>query len=233
MSRNMLTRWSHSSGAMMPAVETSERCIYRWPSARARSWVDSLLVRARHDPNVLAIVAIGSAVRKGVASDDLDLIVICDDVQLFRERAPIEVDLRAFNAVDVDAKVAQGHDLLAWSIQFGRALLDRDGMWRELLKRWRTRVPLPDPNAARTRAEAARKRMDEMREMGDVGAAIELEVTYQTHCAHAVLAEAGVYPASRPELPRQLRSVRADRLADQVTAALAARTRLRSEPISA
>ena len=217
----------------MSAVETLERCIYRWPSARARRWLGDFLARARRDPNILAVVAIGSAVRKGVASDDLDLIVICADVQLFRERAPIEVDLRAFNAADVDAKVAQRHDLLAWSIQFGRALLDRDGTWHELLKRWRTRVPLPDPDTARTRAEAARKRMDEMRVMGDVEAAIELEVTYQTHCAHAVLAEAGVYPASRPELPSQLRAIREDRLAAQVAAALAARTRLRSEPISA
>ena len=202
-------------------------------SARARSWVGSFLVRARCDPNVLAVVAIGSSVRQGVASDDLDLIVICLDVQLFRERAPIEVDLRAFNAADVDTKVAQGHDLLAWSIKFGRALLDRDGMWREALKRWRTRVPLPDPDIAWTRAEAARKRMDEMREMGDVEAAIELEVTYQTHCAHAVLAAAGVYPASRPELPSQLRAVRENRLADQLAAALVARARLRSETISA
>ncbi len=217
----------------MSAVETSERCIYRWPSARARKWVIGFLVRARHDSNVLAAVAIGSAVRMGVASDDLDIIVICVDAGAFQERAPIEVDLRAFNAADIDAKVSEGHDLLAWSIVFGRAMYDRDGTWRDLVNRWQTRVPLPDPAVARTRAEAVHKRMDEMREMGDAEAAIELELTYRTHCARAVLAEAGVYPASRPELPAQLRSVDAERLADQVAAALTARERLRSELISA
>ena len=217
----------------MSAVETPERCIYRWPSARARKWVNGFLDRARRDSNVLAAVAIGSAVRKGVASDDLDIIVICVKAAAFRERAPIEIDLRAFNASEIDAKVSEGHDLLAWSIVFGRALLDRDGTWRDLATRWRTRVPLPDPAVARTRAEAVRKRMGEMREMGDLEAAIELELTYQTHCARAVLSEAGVYPPSRPELPAQLRSVRAERLADQVATALAARERLRSELISA
>ena len=64
--------------------------------------------------------------------------------------------------------------------------------------------------------------------MGDDAAAAELEVSYQTHCARALLAEAGVHPASRPELSDQLRSLGAMEQARKLTAALTARQQLLS-----
>ena len=79
----------------------------------------------------------------------------------------------------------------------------------------------------RSRAAATLTRLDleEMREMGDEEAAAELDVSYQTHCARALLSEAGVYPASRPELSGQLISLGAVEQARRLTAALAARRR--------
>ena len=211
----------------MTAIAHLDHCICRWPTERAREWLSDFLLRARRDSNILAVVAIGSAMRMGVASDDLDILVVCRDVRGLDERAPFEVDLRAFDYADIHRKIADKHDLLAWAILFGRPLFDRQQGWVRIVKRWRHCVPLPDPVVARARASIAQKRMNEMRDMGDEDAAIELEVAYRTHCARAELAEAGVYPASRPELPDQLRTVGAIGLADQFSAALEARMRLR------
>ena len=174
---------------------------------------------------MVAVIAIGSAVREDVPSDDLDLLVLCREKEMLCERAPIEVDLRAYDADEVDRQVANRRDLLTWAILFGRPLLDRFQTWERIVRRWRARVPLPDPDAARSRAAATLTRLEEMREMGDEEAAAELDVSYQTHCARALLSEAGVYPASRPELSDQLKSLGAVEQAQKLTEALAARQR--------
>lgn len=205
-----------------------DSCIRHWPTQRARQWASDFLCRVQRDRNVLAVVVIGSAVRRGVLSDDLDLIVIRVSPQTRRERPPLEVDLRAFDIADVDTKIAAGHDLLGWAVVFGRPMFDRQDTWLEIVERWEGRVPLPDPAVARARAEEALKRLNEMREMGDEDAAVELEVAYLSHLARGVLAEAGVRPASRPELPDQLRAAGAQRLADEVAEALGARARMRT-----
>ena len=207
----------------------TDRCIRRWPTQRAHDWVDGFLRRVPGDANILAVIAVGSSVREGVASEDLDLIVLCADARSFRERAPLEIDLRAFSASDVDAKIEAGNDLLGWAVMFGRPVFDRWGEWRRIVKGWSGRVPLPDPAVAKSRATRTRKRMMEMREMGDDDAALELEVSYLSHRARGLLAEAGVYAASRPELPDQLRLVGERRLADRVADALEARARLRAD----
>ena len=203
-----------------------DRSVCRWPTARAREWTLDFLHRAQGDTNVVAIIAIGSAVRDNVPSDDLDLLVLCRERDRLCERAPIEVDLRAYNAGDVDRQIADGRDLLTWAILFGRPLLDRFQTWERIVDRWQARVPLPDPRAARSRAAATLARLKEMREMGDEEAAAELEISYQTHCARALLSEAGIHPASRPELSGQLRSLGAMEQARSLTEALTARQRL-------
>ena len=62
-----------------------------------------------------------------------------------------------------------------------------------------------------------------MREVGDEDAFDELQVSYLTHRAWARLAGAGVHPASRPELPAQLRSVGETSLAADLEEALSQR----------
>ena len=213
----------------MEGYATADSCICRWPTPRAREWVSGFLDRVRQDRNVVAVVAIGSAVRSGVASDDLDIVVVCRSPKALCERAPLEVDLRAFDVSEVDDKIAAGHDLLGWAVIFGRPMFDRRGTWRRITERWDQLVPLPNPDIARDRSAEALKRMSEMRQMGDEDAAVELEVAYLSHRARGVLAEAGVYAASRPELPDQLRTVGAQRLADEVAAALEARAQMRKE----
>ncbi len=52
-----------------------------------------------------------------------------------------------------------------------------------------------------------------MREIGDDDATLEIELASPSHDARAVLAETGVYPAPRSELPNPLIEVSAHDLA--------------------
>lgn len=202
-----------------------DHSVRRWPSPRTRDWLTLFLERAEADKNVVAVIVIGSAIRPEVASDDLDLLVLCRDVARLREKAPIEIDLRKADLHCVEEKIRAGHDLLIWAVRFGLPLLDKDGAWAGITRRWTNRLPVPDPTVALERAEAARRRMEKMRAIGDDEAFAELEVSYHTHRARASLAMAGVQPASRPELSGQLRGLGQTKLAVDLEGALSRRMR--------
>lgn len=193
-----------------------KRSVHRWPTAASFHWLASFLERAQGDPNVVAVIVIGSAARPNVASDDLDLMVLCRDVRSFEEKAPIEVDVRRANVGGVETDILAGQEVAIGAVLFGRPLLDKDGTWNSIARRWRSRLPLPDPAIALDRATAARMRMEKMRAVGDEDACRELEITYRTHLARAALANAGVQPASRPELSSQLRELGEAELANDL-----------------
>ena len=187
--------------------QSPERFIHRWPTARAKEWVSWFVRQARYDRNVIAIVAIGSAVRSRVPSDDLDLFVLCHERNLLRARAPIEIDVRTANVDSVEQEIQAGRDLAVWAVRYGHPLLDRDGNWRRIVDRWMDELPLPDPSISLERARKAQERIQDLHDIGDEDAARELTISYLTHRSWARLAHAGVHPQSRPELPRQLRAV--------------------------
>ena len=172
---------------------------------------------------MVSVIVIGSAVRPGVASDDLDLLVLCHDVSALKEKAPIEVDLRKVSVHDVEKRIGDGHDLLTWAVRYGMVALDKDGYWAGVVARWDDRLPLPDVSVCEARAKAAWKRMENMRVIGDENAIGDLAVSYQTHRARAGLAARGIYPASRPELSGQLRTIGEFEIAADLDAALSAR----------
>lgn len=186
----------------------------RWPTARSRDWTCKFVNSAPANRSIVAVVAIGSAVRPNVASADLDLIVIHTDRGFIRDTARLEIDLRAYSAADLDAQIASGHDLLGWAIKFGRDLFQRNRYWDRLVNSWRDRLPLPSAAVARERAASARRRLAKVLEFGDADASQEQAVSYLTHLARAALLERGVYPASRPELPSQLRAIGSFQIAE-------------------
>lgn len=204
-------------------VKPLEETVRRWPSARSKAWLTAFLERVQRDPNVISVVAIGSSVRPGVVSEDIDVIVLCHDASALAEKAPIEIDLRKMNFDGVEEKVENGHDLVSWAVRFGQPLLDNSHAWEAIVRRWKSRLPLPDPNISTDRANAVRKRMEEMRDIGDENAVADLRVSYLTHRARACLAKAGVYPQSRPELPRQLRKLGESHLAEELETVLSER----------
>ena len=195
----------------------------RCPTPIARAWLVSFLERVRRDPNVVSVIAIGSAVRGGVASEDLDLVVLCHDAQLLKERPPIEVDLHKASVDCVEQEIRGGGALLIWAVRFGQSLMDDDAAWEDIVERWKERLPLPDPGVSRERAGMMMEHMKNMRDIGDEDAFDELNVSYLTHRAWACLAKAGIFPASRPELPRQLRGAGEENLAGELERALSKR----------
>ena len=206
-----------------------DRVIRRWPTSEARAWVASFLNEAAQSTEILAVVALGSAVRPGVASEDIDLLVLHAAGVHPQWRAPIEVDLRGYDVVTMEEDLKTGADLPTWAVKHGVPLYDRSGDWRGIVDRWGDRLQLPDPAVAEKRAATALSQHRALEQVGDESAANEVWVSYLTHMARAALSRAGVFPASRPELAGQLRSIGHTELADSLASALADRRRLASE----
>lgn len=193
--------------------------IRRWPTANAKQWAHAFVAECAGDPNVLAIVAIGSAVRDVPSSANLDFVLVYRSAPL-NLHSPIEVDLRQYASAEVKKLTVKGHDLLGWAVRMGEVVLERDNFWTDLSVKVRGNLPWPDATVARQRAEQAHTLLDYARTVGDHDAAAEQLVSYLTHVARSVLLDCDVYPASRPELPDQLRKVGEPELADRLAVAL-------------
>lgn len=209
--------------------ELMDAAVLRWPTPESRLWLRKFLREGSSDENVLAIVVVGSTIRSRVESDDLDLVILCRDRNQFRYKSPIEVDLRTFAISTADDELSHGNELLGWAVKFGSPLFDRRGTWAKLVSRWRDGLPLPDPVRARRRAAIALKYVKALKEIGDDAAAAEMRLSHVTLLARAALAEAGVYPASRPELPGQLRAIGRADLSKEVEDAILERREIASE----
>jgi hypothetical protein len=195
--------------------------VRRWPSSDARNWAKSNFSCLASQPDTTAILAIGSAVRPGCHSgSDVDFLVIADGGAAPDRPPPIDVDLRMFRRCEIDQKIREGDDLLGWAIRFGRAIFDRDQFWANLRSRWSRQLPFPSPEVSVARALRFERVARELVSMGDFDAALEQVAGMLTHQARASLLRARVYPASRPELPMQLRKIRQQRLAESLECAL-------------
>jgi len=192
----------------------------RWPTDRSRDWVRRFLNSAAADPNIMAVIAIGSAIRPNVPSADLDVIVVCGNSGVLDLKPPLEIDLRAYSAADAAAGIGSANDLLGAAVKFGKILFQRDDYWDDTVDLWRDRLPLPSAELARQRAANAHRRLIGVLESGDDDAAHDQAISYMTHLARAELLDRFVYPATRPELPSQLRTVGCHQLADQFDALL-------------
>jgi len=211
----------------------NERCeqIHRWPTSRSKTWTATFLSSVQKDENIMAVVAVGSAVRPSVQSFDLDLVVICREPTKMKAKPPVEIDLRAYAASRVDELIRSGNDLLGWTVKFGRVLFQRERFWDAVLKTWLERLPLPSADVASQRADDSFRRLSNVFELGDADAAYEQALSYVTHLARAKLLKRRVYPASRPEIPRQLRTVGCIRIAEWLER-LIDRTAAHSEQIA-
>lgn len=181
--------------------------ILRWPSEESKTWLQNLVLELEQNPKVCSVLAIGSAIRKGVRSADLDLVVLFSGQTPKLAIPPIDVDLRTYSLDDVETLVQQGHDLLGWTVKYGKPLFDKGDVWHHLAQSLRPVLPLPPSDVALERAAKTEAILQTLLEIGDQDAAQEQLLSLLTHLSRACLAWHGVYPASRPELPRQLRQV--------------------------
>jgi hypothetical protein len=188
----------------------------QWPTDRAADWA----LRLTENANVKAVVAIGSAARgRAGPSSDVDLIVVCRDAR-DKVPAPPEVDARWVDTAELGTSVGKGDDVFAWGVAFGVPLFDPDKTWHRLVAEWRDRLPLPGQEVCKQRAARARRYVVDLIESGDDEAAAEQALTMLTHEARLALCTRGVFPASRPELVDQLKSIGAAGLAELLSRAI-------------
>ncbi|HEX8430495.1 MAG TPA: hypothetical protein VF625_04375 [Longimicrobium sp.] len=214
-----------------PEIIPRVAAIRRWSSGEARRWAESAFVQLCGSPNVMAVVLFGSSIRPAAESFDFDCLYIYHGERPDLPQPPMDVDIRAYQAADVERLIESGHDLFVWSIRMGELVCEREGFWTRLRESWLSRLPALSPETADDRAAQAERMLADLREMGDEDAAVEQWVTAATHRARAALLRAGVFPASRPELPAQLREIGSHILADALIAAMAKRKALAHEDI--
>jgi hypothetical protein len=191
----------------------------KWPSEQARRWALTEIPRLCASPEICAVVFFGSIVRN-VPATDLDVLYIYASVAPQLGKPPIDVDLRRFKREEVDGELRKGSDLLGWCIRYGELICERNGYWTSLVKEWKDKIELPSAAIALERARKAERLLKEVASIGDDDAALELYLTVLTHLGRARLIERRIYPASRPELPGQLRAARDAKLADLLQEAI-------------
>lgn len=207
------------------AMKSIVDIVRRWPSRKAKAWVEAIIPKACSHPSVLAVVAFGAAVRTTRFTADIDLLVIYDHEKPNFEGRPIDVDIRWYERNKAESFIREGQELLGWVVRYGELLCERDGYWTEIREEWVDQMPFPSAEVAEQRVERAWRLYRELSEMGDEDAAQEQGVVALTQQARAKLIRQHVYPASRPELPEQLRAINEVELAKKLEAALRERER--------
>lgn len=198
--------------------------IDKWPSTRAKEWVENFAQTSRRQSDIWAIVIFGSIIRPQVRySVDVDLLVIYESERPNFVLPPLDVDIRSYRQEGIESLILDGHELLCWTIRFGKVLYEKDKYWTTLCDKWKDHLPLPSAKTADKRAERARQLFEDLKVIGDEDAAQEQYITTLTQIARAYLIRSDTYPASRPELPDQLKSIGEHELAFRLEKALQTR----------
>lgn len=203
-----------SANSMTVRLNSIERvcdlqAVRRW-AGNSERWLGRFFDAAITDANINSVVLMGSAIReRGHRRSDLDLLVLYSGKRPSFDK-PLEVDLRAHSTTGLEEKIAAGHEVLCWAIKYGIAILDKQQFWQELCATWTSHLPLPSAQQASERALKSLTMAKEMLAAGDDSAADDLVLASLTQFVRAKLIDRGVFPASRPELPRQLLSLPVD-----------------------
>jgi hypothetical protein len=197
-------------------TKTYLNAIRRWPTPEAEQWVTAFSLAISSNTSVLALIAFGSAVRSEDYCADVDLLVIYKRIKPNASSRPVEVDIRWHEILEAERLIAEGHELLCWVVSFGELICERDHYWTNLCDHWQGRMPFPSAEIAVRRAARAELLLSELEAMGDLDEAHEQFMVVLTQRARAALIRHHVYPASRPELPNQLRGIGETELADRL-----------------
>ena len=192
----------------------------RWPSALAAAWVRRFVEQTCHLPGTVAVVLIGSLARTTHAPSDVDLLYVFDGEPVAFEDHPIDVDIRAFAKEAFISELSDRHDVITWALRYGRIICERDTFWSALIASFDGDLPLPSPDVTEERAQRAAEAYGQFVEIGDQAAALEQRISLLTHRAWTQLLKKQIHPASRPELPEQLRAAGETSLAIDLASAL-------------
>jgi hypothetical protein len=194
--------------------------VRRWPNAEAKEWAEAFVSEACAHPSVLAVVAFGAAVRTALFTADIDLLVLYERPKPQVKGRPIDVDIRWYERNQTERFIREGQELLGWVLRHGELVCEKNAYWTDLRREWLDKMPFPSAEVADGRAARAWRLYHELAEIGDEDAVDEQRLVALTQEARAFLIRKGVFPASRPELPGQLREAGEPGLADRLEAAL-------------
>lgn len=209
--------------ALLPPLTIDVLDQLRWPSDEARAWVTALIRESASDPDTLAIVLYGSAVRGAGEPADVDLLMVRRGVWRDAD-IPFDVDLRVFEETELETRIRLGDEVLGWALRFGVPVFERDDFWSALAANWNGRLPFPSADAADERVSRAERAANGLCEAGDADAAEEVGLAAVTQRARSKLIRAGVFPLSRPELPEQLIAIGEHELAAELDRSLVTRS---------
>lgn len=180
--------------------------VQRW-IGDSEAWVRALLARDLGGEGIVTIVMMGSAIRnRGHRRSDVDLLVVYRGERP-KLRPPVEVDIRYQPLAGLEAVAKTGHEIVTWALKFGVVLYDPENIWSALQLQLGSNLRLPDEKEARERARRSLRVCGEMISAGDEEAASDLILAALTQLVRAELISRGVFPASRPELPVQLKAL--------------------------
>jgi hypothetical protein len=171
------------------------------------------------------LVLIGSIARPVSQAVDVDLLYVYRDSAISFRDHPLDVDIRAYERSTFLERLTCRHDVITWALRYGRVICEKDQFWSSLVESFAGTLPLPRPEVAEERAKRAAVVHKRLVEIGDREAALEQQISLLTHRAWVLLLRAQVHPASRPELPQQLRAVGERSIAAELESALAERDR--------
>ena len=204
------------------------KTIDKWPSTYAKEWVENFVPGLCRQPDIWAIVIFGSVIRPNAKYClDVDLLIIYQNDRPNFSTPPLDVDIRSYCREDIESLIQEGHEILGWTIRFGKVLYEKDKYWTILCDKWKDHLPLPSAKVADKRAERAKQLFEDIKVIGDEDAAEEQFIAMLTQMARACLIRSGIYPASRPELPEQLKSIGKYDLASQLEEVLQKRRELK------
>ena len=159
-----------------------------------------------------AVVLIGSWARRTRTSptSDVDLLVLDTTAP---EASLSNVQVLTIAPDDFNRRASRGDELAQWALRFG-VPLSGARLWRRLKRDLLSDSPWPSPKVQIERAAKRLRGAEALCDMGDYQAAAAEVRLALSHLARAELLGRGVFPLSRPELPRQLAAVGDEELAD-------------------
>lgn len=196
--------------------------IKNWPSAESKQWVETFLRKDISSYDISAVVIFGSIVRNVDYCADVDLLIIYTDKKP-KIYPPIDVDVRIYKESEVESLIRDGNEVLGWAIRFGILLYEQNFYWSDISRRWENHLPLPSLVEAEKRAERARALLEDLGKIGDEDAINEQLITMLTQLARANLIRSGIFPASRAELPNQLKEIGEIKIANKLSKLLSMR----------
>lgn len=159
------------------------------------------------------VVLIGSAARGAETwRSDIDVLIVTPE-RIESWPTPADLHLLLETRASLIERASAGNDFALWATRYGQVKWDPTNWWNQLQNSpaahswplWEQNLKLAIPRLSMA---------IDLLDMGDSDAAEEELLSAASQLARALMLRSLVFPLSRSELPRQLRKIHIDRLAN-------------------